>query len=54
MQILVPFGPIVTEVCCHKINMNTKEKDIIKRILNKETCLAALLVAYGKYLNGVL
>ncbi len=27
------FGLIVTEVCCHKINMNTKEKDIIKRIL---------------------
>ncbi len=29
------FGLIVTEVCCHKINMNTKEKDIIKRILNR-------------------
>ncbi len=28
------YGGIVTEVCCHKINMNTKEKDIIERILN--------------------
>ncbi len=34
MQILVSFGLKVTEICCHKINMNTKEKDIIKRILN--------------------
>ena len=33
MQMLVSFGLTVTEVCCHKINMNTKEKDIIKRIL---------------------
>ena len=32
-NVLVSFGLIVTEVCCHKINMNTKEKDIIKRIL---------------------
>ncbi len=30
------FGPVVKEllVCCHKINMNTKENDIIKRVLN--------------------
>ncbi len=34
MQILLTLGVIVTEVCCNKINMNTKEKDIIKRILN--------------------
>ncbi len=33
MQILESFGLIVTEVCCHKLNMNSKEKDIIKRIL---------------------
>ena len=31
--ILVSIGLVVTELCCHKINMNTKEKPIIKRIL---------------------
>ncbi len=25
---------VVTELCCHKININTKEKDIIRSILN--------------------
>ncbi len=29
------IGLVDTELCCHKINMNTKEKDIIKRILNE-------------------
>ncbi len=36
MQILESFGLIVTEVCCHKLNMNGKEIDIIKRILKGE------------------
>ena len=26
MQTLVPIGLVVKELCCHKINMNTKEK----------------------------
>ena len=27
------IGLVVTELCCHKINMNAKEKHIIQRIL---------------------
>ena len=30
---LVSIGLVVTELCCHKINMNAKEKHIIQRIL---------------------
>ncbi len=30
---MVPIGHVVTELCCHKINMNTKEKHIIQSIL---------------------
>ena len=41
--IAVSFGLIVTEVCCHKINMNTKEKDIIKRILKMSSSLLTKL-----------
>ncbi len=33
MQIVVSIGLVVMELGCHKINMNTKEKHIIKRIL---------------------
>ncbi len=33
MQVLVSIGLVVTDLCCHKINMNTKEKDIIRSIL---------------------
>ena len=29
MQILVSIGLVVRELCCHKLNMNTKEKHII-------------------------
>ncbi len=31
------IGLVVTELCCQKINMNTKEKHIIRSILNSET-----------------
>ena len=34
MQILLAIGLVVTELYCHKINMNTKEKDTIQSILN--------------------
>ncbi len=46
MQILVSIGIVVMELCCHKINMNTKEKHIIKRILKKgqKQCCAVSLV----------
>ncbi len=30
---MLSIGLVVTELCCHKINMNAKEKHIIQRIL---------------------
>ncbi len=32
-MVYVSIGLVVTELCCHKINMNAKEKDIIRSIL---------------------
>ena len=32
---MMSIGLVVTELCCHKINMNTKEKHIIRSILNE-------------------
>ncbi len=34
-QLEMSIGLVVMEVCCHKINMNTKEKDIIRSILKR-------------------
>ena len=61
MQILESFGLTVTEVCCHKLNMNTKEKDIIKRILNSismksselKPCHCGLLIRRHSGIGGV-
>ncbi len=36
-EILVSIGLVVTQLCCHKININTKEKDIIRSILKFKT-----------------
>ena len=46
MQMLVSFGLTVMEVCCHKINMNAKEKYIIKRILN---CICIYFCRHSRF-----
>ena len=51
MQILVSIGLVVTELCCHKINMNTKEKHIIRRIIKEGGLHGGLLWECSKLCN---
>ena len=40
-KFIVKIGLVVMELCCHKINMNTKEKHIIRGIL-KNWCIISI------------
>ncbi len=53
VQILVSIGLVVTELCCHKLNMNTKEKHIIQSILNFAVFFLYLSCIVENFVNDV-